>query len=371
LNVGDIIFFEYDLKTYKDNPIVLTFGKTFYYPWAYSRELTKRWFPDDIGYLENEFIDDELSILRDMFGYTLSKDDEGLLSKDIINDMDKNAKSGKVHFNYALYQSGGELRRNKHLPRPGSPKASSYEFYLQQNGQTPLTTYGDPARKDYTREVRLSGRKFYMKSENADNNFRNNSDDYSIILDEVLMGKPDNTASKFKFTVNFENLTKKQLELLIFALNLNGNKEGFNEDTLYHQIGYGKNYGMGAVKIQVDDGFVVKLNNNILSKEVYDKKNNSFGDIKLEKLEIKDKNFKEILKMHRTEFHYPSGGKTKDTKGWHSDIRKLDLQKRRGGKTVSNGNPRIARTCSANSLCDCVIMVTIPVSRGRGLTSLK
>jgi hypothetical protein len=35
------------------------------------------------------------------------------------------------------------------------------------------------------------------------------------------------------------------------------------------------------------------------------------------------------------------------------------------------GKPRIARACSANSLHICVAIVTMPVSCGRGLTSLN
>ncbi|SKW81502.1 Uncharacterised protein [Mycobacteroides abscessus subsp. abscessus] len=31
----------------------------------------------------------------------------------------------------------------------------------------------------------------------------------------------------------------------------------------------------------------------------------------------------------------------------------------------------MARACNSNSFCHCVIMVTMPVSWGRGLTSLK
>ena len=38
---------------------------------------------------------------------------------------------------------------------------------------------------------------------------------------------------------------------------------------------------------------------------------------------------------------------------------------------VSTGRPRMARACSSNSFCHCVAIVTMPVSCGRGLTSLN
>jgi len=44
---------------------------------------------------------------------------------------------------------------------------------------------------------------------------------------------------------------------------------------------------------------------------------------------------------------------------------------RSGISPAGTGNPRIARACSANSDNVCVAIVTMPVSCGRGETSLK
>jgi len=293
---------KYVISSYTLKGTILSFLSAYMRDPMTKLELDSKWFPNkDVGYLKNEFQNDEISILRDMFGYSLGKDDEKLLDEKIINDMKMNAKSGKVHFNYAVIEDKFEKENEKkiekkiekHLPRTGTPKANSSEYYLQKDGETPLTTYD--SQKNYNGELRLAGRKLYIKLKNAGNNFKNSSSDYSIILDNVLMGTEEEPV-EFKFTVNFENLTGFQLSLLLFALNLNGENESYNENTLYHQIGYGKNYGMGAVKIKVDEAKIIEITEKT-----------SFKDFKLEDiepLEISD-NFKEILKMYPTEEDYP------------------------------------------------------------------
>lgn len=301
LNAGDIVFFEYE----KGTTNIKTFGKHFRYRWAYNRSVGET---PDVGWVEDEFTKAQedghgerprLSHVRELFGYSVAENDKGSLpdiAYQILKkaNMEKTwfAKAGKVQFNFALYDRGGEHRKYMILPRPGSPKSTAYEFYVNQKPghDYPLNTYGDPLRDDYSEPHRV-GWKWYYKDYNAAENHALKEDDpqkdYLVYAHDVCLPKRANgeiTFPAFKFTLHFENMTVVELQLLLYVLTLGSDNfvvgDTVNENdfinaikekrVLCHQIGYGKNYGMGAVQIAIENFNLIK----------YDSTNMTFSEEK-------------------------------------------------------------------------------------------
>lgn len=99
------------------------------------------------------------------------------------------------------------------------------------------------------------------------------------------------TKGSTKFKVYFEDVTKEELSALIFCLNL--------EEESFHRIGRGKPYGMGAVKIKVDEAKAVKY---LLGKDAINREEH---DIKLEdyKLEGSYDNAKKYILRYSKELN--------------------------------------------------------------------
>ncbi|GAB1365191.1 hypothetical protein MASR1M36_00620 [Candidatus Cloacimonadaceae bacterium] len=316
-SVGDLIFFEHELKMTE----VISYGKHFRYRWAYSRSLHD--FSSDYQpYNLDELKDGKLNLIEELFGYCIDE-------KELPHEL--RAKSGKIHFSYAiLEQDANGKRYTKHLPRPGSPKPSSYEFYLRQNrkAQTiPLTTYGDPARADYKTAPRLSGRKFYFTGSQTPPppNEENLKD--SVMLHNVI--KPgQNKYPVFHFRVHFENLRVNELALLCFALCLGQNEvppPKLDKHTYCHQIGYGKNHGMGAVKIVVDDNMLLLVNkidsdNGLIKKTPMRLKPMESWKIWMDELSP-------MFRFSEIERSYPI--EKGEIYTWHTNVKNNDLKLRR------------------------------------------
>jgi len=308
---GEIIFFEYD----KSNNNVVTFGKTYYYPWAFNKGIFQKDFPDDI---REEY---DLTILEEMFGYSF---DDKKANK-------KGSKSGKIHFNFAVSQI--QLKTGSFtLERPGSPKPSSYEFYLQQDGKK-IKAYGEPLVS--ATEARLSGRKFYKTNLNSQlPEEKTILENYNIEMMETIIANPQNPA-EFKFKVNFDNLTKYELSLLKFALELDEltlqqiqSKAKNSENFFCHQIGYAKNYGIGAVKIKINSDSKIYKGQRQTPELI------SHPDFNIDEFK-KDLNLylKDAFGVFYNEKHYPGQLSMKDDSEkiikWHSNIRKDYAEKRR------------------------------------------
>ncbi|MGL4848357.1 MAG: TIGR03986 family type III CRISPR-associated RAMP protein [Clostridium sp.] len=104
-----------------------------------------------------------------------------------------------------------------------SPKASCYKAYLGEN-----QTYSSS-------KISLRGRKFYWLK-NAKAEFLNKDANVNSYEEVLEKGKT------FKGEIRFNNLYKDELGLLIYALKLDGRG--------YQQIGKGKPYGYGRIKIK-------------------------------------------------------------------------------------------------------------------------
>ena len=194
------------------------------------------------------------------------------------------ALSGRVRFSDAtLKQEEGislNLKNIYHdkvtLKELSSPKISSTEFYLRPPNTTKSKDHGaDMWNYDFSfkwngdrrgtlitsYKPRVNGRKFYWQHKpfslnniTTMNQSIRNSTIHPIkpCKKEAGNGNPDYS---FVFEVYFERLTKVELNRLIavLQLRLDENKTG------YHSIGHGKPFGMGSVKIMIDNILVRKL----------------------------------------------------------------------------------------------------------------
>jgi CRISPR-associated protein (TIGR03986 family) len=326
LKVGDILFTEIDA-----NSQVVTFGRTWYYPWPYTFSISglkgyKR-LADDEFTIDGDLV--RIGFLRNLFGYSLEDDDLDLIgkSKDVIRKQFR-AKAGKVHFNYATYVSGGSIG-DLEVPLAGSPKASSYEFYIRQDSKEHLKTYGDPAFDGEAR-ASLAGRKVYRASIASLKAIGVRKE--TNVLKSCVHYDEKNAESKypmFRFTCRFENLTKDELDHFLFALDLYSNEfdetktvDLYANKLLCHQIGFAKNHGLGAVKILVDQCVRYIYDQGHLKRVVLDVRP---SDMVMKKLKD-NTDFVQAHKLSDSRFIYPDAPNTKE---WHTGIRRCYLDSRR------------------------------------------
>jgi len=201
---------------------------------------------DYCKYDKQQVIDGKLNVIEELFGYSLS--DKSIMHKN-------RAKSGKVHFSYAVASAEYvDLRKEMPLPFAGSPYTDSIKFYYQNKG--------NGRGVNGIASQRLVGRKFFYSTDD-----HNTEGKVCRLLHDTLVA--GESYPEFTFRVYFENMTKEEVNLLCFGLSLGQNVEPvknqivFNNDIacfenngkplLCHQIGYGKNFGMGAVKMVVSE----------------------------------------------------------------------------------------------------------------------
>jgi len=343
--INDIIFLEVD-----QNRKVYTFGRTFYYPWAYQYSIKESPNYSPIEPCEFKQTDNNkinLGFLRNLFGYTLQKDElkiiEDKLGKQQREHIEKefNSKAGKVHFNFATYIGGGEVKKDT-VYLAGTPKASSYEFYLKQDDEALydesksehliLNTWGDPAHPELGKPL-LSGRKVYKRTINLMNlgikrEEKSESDDWVCYKEDKAPSYP-----MFKFKCRFNNLTKTELFILMFALHLNETSFDIEKKIRYyvnkircHQMGFGKNFGRGAIKITVDNIRLYTYKDDMLQTQVIEAKE----DESMEEYLKNNNVLQENLILRDKKYKYP--GELGDAKTWHSAIRKKVLDNRRSYK---------------------------------------
>ncbi len=171
--------------------------------------------------LPSEHKKDEIDSFRSdlaecIFGY-ISKNDEYASLK------------GRVQFGNAFAKEGAKPIGEQDVT-PGSPKASYYPIYIKQNGGD-YKTYNDGE---------ISGWKRYILK-NGTNNGKLGTDKTSVKFFPLGAG------SEFKCRVSFFNLRPVELGALLSAISFHATPG------CRHQIGGGKPFGYGKVKIDIDD----------------------------------------------------------------------------------------------------------------------
>lgn len=167
------------------------------------------------------------------------------------------------------------------LPILGSPRISASEFYLKKPIAEDVcmwnydyyTYNNNNGRMVYDSE--LAGRKVYWLGKCCLSDVSNENKDVISIFNEGRLNVNGLTKGvktlkqrtgvrslhkgNTTFKVYFEDLSKEELDCLIFCLTLGDYAS--NENT-YHRIGKGKPFGMGAVKIDIKQ---IELNNYVFN----------------------------------------------------------------------------------------------------------
>jgi CRISPR-associated protein (TIGR03986 family) len=147
---------------------------------------------------------------------------------------------GRVQFSPA-FSTNAEPDNDETLTL-SSPKASYYPLYIQQNGHNGIVDNYNT----YNNGI-ISGWKRYMVRKNT---WRINTE-YNPNLDTIIY--PVKRGAVFTGKIHFHNLRKVELGALLSALTFH-NSEGY-----YHQLGQGKPYGFGKVRLEILD---IKLSSN-------------------------------------------------------------------------------------------------------------
>jgi CRISPR-associated protein (TIGR03986 family) len=143
-----------------------------------------------------------------------------------------NSLKGRVQFSNAF--SDDAQPDKSYILTLGSPKASYYPIYISQDGRNNIVanyrTYNDGL---------LSGWKRYPVRQ--DNHPCGYHDDYNPNLDTIIY--PVKSGATFTGKIRFHNLRPAELGALISAITFH------NTPDCHHQLGQGKPYGFGKVKI--------------------------------------------------------------------------------------------------------------------------
>lgn len=208
-----------------------------------------------------------------------------------------------------------EFTKPRILPILGSPRISSPEFYLKKpKGKANFWNYDyytdDTGKKLY--EPILKGRKVYWlgKSKATDAGITEaifNKDGELRVSDDVPNLKQRTAVRSLKkgnatFKVFFEDLTQEELACLLFCLQL---KEFGTEDgkEVYHRIGRGKPYGMGAVEIKVDKLklYTYELVGNKIERRLDEKERENLDQYNLRQYGEKYRKAKEQIQFYSQE----------------------------------------------------------------------
>jgi CRISPR-associated protein (TIGR03986 family) len=146
---------------------------------------------------------------------------------------------GRLQFSHAKLLSG--VIDEKMEPLMGSPKASYYPIYLQQNCTNGYLN--DKFYQTYSSiNPILRGWKRFPLHDNETRTFQTDEKQKKNTSPFVPLMK----GSKFSFRIRFHNLRPEEIGGLLLAINL-------NESRGFHSIGFAKSYGFGKIKLTIKD----------------------------------------------------------------------------------------------------------------------
>lgn len=229
----------------KESKEIESFGFTPYLKVAYKSSVL------DGVKVKEEFKGKCVDYVQGIFGFTNFKSTKGEISY-----------KGRVKFtNLKLAPSKENLNLDKVFKMLMNPKINSFQLYLKQdkNDKSSLSTYNE--------DFELRGEKFYWMHDNADV-----SNDFKTQLEKVKFEnykynkhkklpqenqfaklKSINSKAEFKGKIYFENLSCDELGLLLMSLK--------PYDQAVDNIGQGKPYGFGKIKINILDVKEIKVPN--------------------------------------------------------------------------------------------------------------
>lgn len=162
----------------------------------------------------------------------------------------KASYAGRIKISHAeLVENKGNLEE---LPLAilSAPTPTTTFFYLLKNGKPDFNVKYD------TPGGQLRGRKFYRHQGEAREYKRvdEKKDQQNRTLKDVL-----DPGAKFKFTVEFENLTPVEVGALLWSVEM--------ESGMFHKLGIGKPLGFGSVKIEINTIEIINLKERYSSFE--------------------------------------------------------------------------------------------------------
>lgn len=138
----------------------------------------------------------------------------------------------------------------------GTPSPTSYQLYLEQdknnNNNRKLFTYNS------VNKTKIRGHKMYWHKNQVDEPEANPNEKIKTFMENVLEKN-----NKFKFTIEFINMSEEELGVLMLALNLWG-------ENYCHKIGMAKPYGLGSIKISSNNFSIInrkKRYNKIIDED--------------------------------------------------------------------------------------------------------
>ncbi|MDR2475412.1 MAG: TIGR03986 family CRISPR-associated RAMP protein [Bacteroidales bacterium] len=209
----------------KDNDDIKDLGMAFLYKLPYENspfDTLKDNHKQDGGKNRDKTKRDYKADLSDcLFGFT---DDNGSLK-------------GRVHVSHA-FSDAVVVPVAERIVTLGSPKASYYPLYIKQSTEANGTVV---QYATYNANGQISGWKRYMIRESLWG--IKNKDEYNQNLDTIILPLDNNTA--FTFKIRYHNLKKAELGALLSAITYH------NTTDCRYQIGQGKPYGFGKVRMEI------------------------------------------------------------------------------------------------------------------------
>ncbi|MDG4584358.1 MAG: TIGR03986 family CRISPR-associated RAMP protein [Candidatus Competibacter sp.] len=267
-----------------DSNEIVSFGHHYQYRWAYTSSVRTKegkprpcltpsgceQVPTKLS-KDSEVPPEKLTGARLLFGYV--RDDEtNPIGKGVYERL-----AGRIAINHAVSdrvpQFLGEPEKGYCIPLKilGQPKPSAWEFYLQQDENMPLVTYGDLPNNA---GGELAGRKFYhhQTSVSLDNIRATTPDD--INSDQATLARficaPETT---FKFAIRFMRLRDWELGALLAVLEPHLLAPGSEPERYAHKLGLGRPLGMGSVRItRKEIRLRLEKDVNFLSQEARDER---------------------------------------------------------------------------------------------------
>lgn len=159
------------------------------------------------------------------------------------------AYTGRLRFSHGewVVGSGGELDKVS-LAILSTPKPTTTRFYLMDKAKGPRDKQEDD-QAGYDGDNIIRGRKVYRHHGTAD------PKEYTRVTAAGFDGQDDQNrtvrgartpGTRFRFTIDFENLADTELGALLWSLQLReGDRQG------YHRLGYAKPLGWGSVRVDI------------------------------------------------------------------------------------------------------------------------
>ena len=264
-------------------------------------------------------------------------------------DEEKFALSGRVIFSDA-YWADKQYNEEEICPdevtlqRMAEPKPPSPALYFHKQNHSYIN------KSDLNNKAIIpNGRKIFLR-QSTQHSYNTGTDKSGCVQCKPIV--PDNEkARQFQFSVNYENLSKQELGLLLYSLK----PELYDTDKspFYHLIGLGKPFGMGRISLSIDSLECIERHKNycefkLLNKEQRKKQIKDISPYLCKDLIIADSITKILLIGHKViekqieEVSYPVSNRGDKGFDWFvANEKKQQRDKQNMGTITSTTIPKL------------------------------